>query len=65
MGSKVMELESMEIIVCGECGSDHLKGIWNGDEEYIDLQCRNCGKVITSDQDKSGNFKLKTAKENK
>jgi len=60
MGSKVMELETMEIIVCGKCGSDHLKGIWRGDNAYIDLECHQCGRVMTGNKDKWGNFEVKT-----
>ena len=57
MNSKVLDLESMNIIKCVECGSDSLRGKWNGPEEYIDLECHECGVTMTDKKTREGVFK--------
>jgi len=55
-----MTEKERQIITCTECGSDFLKGIWNGSEEYIDLECHNCGQKFTNNRTTAGVFELET-----
>ena len=60
MNRKVLDLEKFEIIICSECGSDHLTGLWYGNEEFIDLKCHDCGAILTNKKNLKGESQFST-----